>query len=505
MKPINTIGMVSSTPEMTFDPRLPSEERPDLIGPPSRGWQKGQMRAPWKLLVEGFGKIERAEVEVRPLMLFVGENNTGKSYLASLLWGLLAMPDTLFDEAVEKLPSWQACADWYRERIAEAEGPEHRYTFSAEDRVLFTKLLNDALEFGKDRFAQRLFGSNTVDVGRIRVEPDLDYAYPRLCIDPAQADPEDTEPWVSIQVMGPDVTLGPGASKSFNRESQRNLLPFTTALVAFSGFSAFAHPRGGGIWGRAPIFLPASRTGFMLLYKAVARRSLHEAFRPANTSERWLDLTAPAFDFIDRIAFGLKGEKGHFSEEADLLEREIGGRVELVTTQGAVNEFRYLPDGSSSPLTMPLSSSLITELAPIILTLRHATGFFALILEEPEAHLHPKLQRRLAQVIVRLIRKGLYVWITTHSENFCQQINNFLKIGCHPDRAALQQKLEYGDQDYLELDDIAGYQFTSEGDKSIVSELKKTPRGLVMPTFNRELTELSKETLFLQRKTTEEE
>src|SRR5580700_2291352 len=52
-------------------------------------------RPRWKLLVEGLGKIERAEVDVRPLMLFVGDNNSGKSYLASLLWGLVATQLTL--------------------------------------------------------------------------------------------------------------------------------------------------------------------------------------------------------------------------------------------------------------------------------------------------------------------------------------------------------------------------------------------------------------------------
>jgi predicted ATPase len=39
----------------------------------------------WKLTVEGLGRIEHAEVDVRPLTLFAGPNNSGKSYLASLL------------------------------------------------------------------------------------------------------------------------------------------------------------------------------------------------------------------------------------------------------------------------------------------------------------------------------------------------------------------------------------------------------------------------------------
>ncbi len=49
-----------------------------------------RMEQSWALKVERFGKIKRAEIEIAPLMLFVGENNSGKSYMMSLLWGLLS-------------------------------------------------------------------------------------------------------------------------------------------------------------------------------------------------------------------------------------------------------------------------------------------------------------------------------------------------------------------------------------------------------------------------------
>ena len=44
----------------------------------------------YKLIVENYGKIEKAELEVAPLTLFVGDNNSGKSYLLSLLWALFS-------------------------------------------------------------------------------------------------------------------------------------------------------------------------------------------------------------------------------------------------------------------------------------------------------------------------------------------------------------------------------------------------------------------------------
>ena len=44
----------------------------------------------YKLIVENYGKIGKVELEVAPLTLFVGDNNSGKSYLLSLIWALFS-------------------------------------------------------------------------------------------------------------------------------------------------------------------------------------------------------------------------------------------------------------------------------------------------------------------------------------------------------------------------------------------------------------------------------
>ena len=46
------------------------------------------------LTIEEFGKIKRAKLKVAPFTLFVGDNNSGKSYLLSLLWGIYTADET---------------------------------------------------------------------------------------------------------------------------------------------------------------------------------------------------------------------------------------------------------------------------------------------------------------------------------------------------------------------------------------------------------------------------
>jgi predicted ATPase len=42
----------------------------------------------FNLAIENFGLIEKADITLRPLTIFLGENNTGKSYVAQLIYAL---------------------------------------------------------------------------------------------------------------------------------------------------------------------------------------------------------------------------------------------------------------------------------------------------------------------------------------------------------------------------------------------------------------------------------
>ena len=461
----------------------------------------------WKLMVEGLGKIEHAEVEVRPLMLFVGENNSGKSYLASVLWGLLASAEPLVAPDAATAAPWAACRNWLQQRLEARTKATSWYQITREDRALLGDAFNEIFAARKDDFVRQIFNSGSATIARIKVDIASHEEPVSLGMedDPSSSDGD----VVHVNVMGQGMTLATGVSvrekdKSLSKD---RIIPFLLNLTMLGSAGGSVARGEGPRYVRDPIFLPASRTGFMLLYKALISRQIRQLRQVERDREARFDLTSPAIQFAELLAVDLKNEKGNYREEADFLEAGIGGRVELVTGAVGVNEYVYYPAGSETPLTMAMSSSLVTELAPIILVLRHMAGFPVLILEEPEAHLHPKLQRRLAQVIVRLIRKGLYVWITTHSENFCQQINNFMKLGAlEPSRRAeALQKLGYGEQDYLDLEDVTGYQFTLDGTgkHSTVTELKKTGRGMVMPTFNKELIDLSREIDFLDQQDSE--
>ena len=43
-----------------------------------------------KIHVENFGKIEYAEIDISNFSIFVGENNSGKTYLMQLIYGIIS-------------------------------------------------------------------------------------------------------------------------------------------------------------------------------------------------------------------------------------------------------------------------------------------------------------------------------------------------------------------------------------------------------------------------------
>lgn len=73
------------------------------------------------------------------------------------------------------------------------------------------------------------------------------------------------------------------------------------------------------------------------------------------------------------------------------------------------------------------ASSSVKELAPLFLLLkRFQPAEIALLFEEPETHLHPDLQRKVASILAYMAMQGAYIQVTTHSDYMLNQWNFLL-------------------------------------------------------------------------------
>ena len=124
-------------------------------------------------------------------------------------------------------------------------------------------------------------------------------------------------------------------------------------------------------------------------------------------------------------------------------------------------EIVYLPKDTAAlgkEYTLDQTSSMVSELAPLILFLKYLIRpGDLLILEEPESHLHPAAQRQLARGIVRLVNAGVKVLITTHSDIIISQVNNLLAL-----RQASEELIKQGGfepEDFLQPERVGAYLF----------------------------------------------
>ena len=209
-------------------------------------------------------------------------------------------------------------------------------------------------------------------------------------------------------------------------------------------------------------YLPAARSGILAGHKALASLLVDQS-RYVGTLNWEVPKVAPVVASFIADILGINGEAAPlYKLVSDLEKTIIDGEIYLsAAEQHQYPEINYKFGDMELPLNR--TSSMVSELAPLFLYAKYKIrpGDF-LMIEEPEAHLHPKVQRFVAQFLVRLIRNGVRVLITTHSEYLLEQLSNFVMLSqIGPE--VREQKYGKGKDDYLNVEEVAAYLFKRDG------------------------------------------
>lgn len=447
----------------------------------------------WKLKVSGYGKIESAEIDTAPLTLFVGDNNSGKSYLMSLLWGIRNLgADLLFRrESESATEAEERLQCWINEQVRAAREQGGHTVCASEIGDDLQIALQERIDQNKEKFVKAIFNSSDIELKKFRIEltelADLSLVF-------------------RLEKFGEEVHValpGNGDNKMYLRLTEKEKMTgileedncrfFVNVLFAMVLKNYNAVLNSG-------IYFPAARTGFMLTKDIINKAGRKAAFNVMPEQEAFTPFVKPVNQFLDVINDLTLDRKGseNFAEVVRYLENGIAdGIVEMSTLPN--KEVMYVPNGRTAGMSLRTVSAVVTELSPLILILKHKEFVETLYYEEPEMCLHPQLQQKMARVLCQLVNAGVQMNVTTHSDIILQHINNMIRLSGRKDREELCRQFGYTAADLLHPDQVKVYQLTAEaGAKTKVKKLSCGENGFEVPTFNDALDQMMEEAYAIQ-------
>ena len=452
---------------------------------------------PLTLDVTDFGPIARASVELRPLTVFVGPGNTGKTWLTTLVYALYryfgivpaarrpwfrstpvempALPEGARADLLDMAERWIVAVPRGRDLV---RGIEPTASVAAAIRL---HIAGQAGALGAE--IERCLGIDTAShlirkggAGRARIL--LRHAVQAAGAPAMHELTLDDERWALLSTIPPGLRLK--ASPYWQLADDPLLIGHESESVetrqTWDAAGALARDVLPKL--RRACHLPAERAGLMNVYGTLVSALVDSVMAEPDRAGAVPPLSVVQGDLFAQLLemeFARRKRRRRdlqpLRSVAQRIEEEmLGGAVEVGGRPGVAHpHFTYQPRGWKTALPLAQASSMVSELAPLVLYLRHvlAPGDLVII-EEPESHLHPAMQVAFTRRIAEVVGAGVRVILTTHSEWVLEGLGNV--VG----RAALAERSE-GETGAESLDSrqvgVWVFEPTEDGGGSTVKEI----------------------------------
>lgn len=504
-----------------------------------------------ELSVTDFGPIAKAKIDLRPLTVFVGSSNTGKSYMAVLIYALhqffSAYSGRKDFESFSRVKQHQSLDlsehdisnifAWAQETLPDLETNEHEESCLIElpesIAVLIHTSLNNVAHLSEDLENEiaRCFGVGktknlvrhpgngkttfsllhnisgaagqndplgyTVTVTEQRTK--IDALIPNTM--PLQMDIEDLSAllwnwnadWLTEMENMELRKLGSAKAANWNVDwlaEMKNkgedetaklalieLLRILADSIALSIVGPLVHPA---------YYLPADRAGVMHAHQVAVRGLIASASRIGLRRESPMPVLSGVLgDFLEQLVELASSTRWEAQGNNDLalhLEQALlPGTVRVERSEIDYPSFVYRPDGWQRDLPLMNASSMVSELAPVVLYLRHVVRpGDLLIIEEPESHLHPAMQVEFIRQLAVAVKSGIRILITTHSEWVLEELANLVRLSELP----AERRGGIDDPDVeLRPEEIGAWLF-ERGSKNSGSVVREMPLDIESGTFS---------------------
>ena len=431
-----------------------------------------------KIKFSNLGSIQETELDLRPLTVIIGPNNSNKTYIAYSIYGL-----------------WQRAG-----RTLRIQGNEKLELKHQEDDSWLLKIDNDLLDFfirdietTAKNFRRKTLESFFQDSSRkLFSKTSFEMIISRQEVEDAinqliQQDPFPLTDGTSLKISRKEDVLifkiqpddeeistnqRPNFTGGFRQFNDRPDLVFIFSVKQVLFYNTFP--------------FPAERNAFINTYKIletkryrILKQKQRESFINS-TSEETFDLLKesidirypqPVEDFLDFLSnIELQkttkinpSDKNEFQKLADEIENQLQNKnkTNLKSTKLGGKEIKVSVKRGLE-IDLYNASSSIKQLAPLLLYLRYraSKGDF-LVIDEPEMNLHPESQAKLLEALSILVNLGVRILLTTHSPYVMAHLNNLVN-GNHENHEILKRQSSslylQDERAFLPMDKVSAYE-----------------------------------------------
>ena len=434
------------------------------------------------LSVKNFGKISQASVDISRFTIFVGNNNSGKTYLMQLIYGLL--------QQIRELKSNTIRMDFIN--------LEHDFMLDSEMYDQINNSLNVYFQEKKEEVVKQIFHENIpIEQLHVKLIPEendhIEVKY-RLQED-HKIRLEDMKisktpiVWTTVLYKQNDQTkfheeFGMLQNKDPKNDMIRRAQIYRELLCSI--FLTGTMKSADRI-----LYLPASRPGILLLYKYFfSERDQEKGAYMIEAADKItkvpvelylsgdednindMGLTAPVYDFLQFLLRYSQGEGTDFDKDllSFIQNHLLDGSIE--STMGG---FVYKQNNSDTVVPLYLASSMVNELTPIVMALSNRVRYRYILYDEIETCLHPMKQKEMARLLNRMSNQGYRLIVSTHSDTMAAKLNNLFLLSFMEDKEKQKEKMQrlgLEEADLLQNEKVNVYQFTNQPNgTSVVEEM----------------------------------
>ena len=425
-----------------------------------------------RIAVENFGPIKKGTVDLKPLTVLIGPSNSGKSYMSTLIYSVLRS-ETL--RGFSRFHAKSSLRTSIRKELRALMRSNGNNTFAMPPdiakkmyyiiiREMFDNHLKQNLERNFRTSLENLTRNNAT-LANIKISTFADLV--------VNMDDDDVK---LRRITLPDTKYVFDISDnldSFTVTKNESVITITISKKhkqQFLGQHAadlMIHLMHMELWKKDmpllfPFYFPASRSGILETYPETTASVMEDISYSMFTNGDEPTIGGIITDFITPLIL-LERKKAPFFKLAEEMELcVLHGSVDARLNRGSPPQLLYIFGKNVIPLDN--ASSAVSELAPLSIYLKYVVQGknSLLIIEEPESHLHPHAQAVLAKYIVKMVRAGLNILVTTHSAFLLAEFGKYVLAGKLDEKT--RKTLKVGT--HLAEDEVSPYVFRRNRDKS---------------------------------------